>query len=103
MATLGRYHVAVAAIKKGLELEPDWARSDFRLTELYGNNEAAKATVLDALTTAAEQEPNNADLQFLLGVHLYFDGKPEQAAPLFERTRELAGGEKGFLEGFGRE
>jgi tetratricopeptide (TPR) repeat protein len=100
LAAMGRYELAVTAIRKGLELKPDLAKSDFRLAELYGDNQLAKTANVDALAKAAEQEPHDAGLLFLLGVHLYFDKKADQAAPFFKRARELAVGDKSYLQGF---
>jgi len=97
----GRYELAAAAFKKGLDLDPEWPRSDFRLDELYGPNRLAKTAHIDALAAAAGDEPQNADLFFLVGVFLFFDGQPHRARPFFERLTQLPGGGApvgGFLE-----
>ena len=97
----GRYDLAAKVIKRGLALDPGWPKSGFRLNELYGGNQGAKAAHLEALAAAAEKSPDNADLLFLLGVCLFFDGARDRAAPFFERAVQLAGpGEHllGFLE-----
>ena len=36
LSAMGRYDLAVTAIKRGLKLNPNWAKSDFDLKELYG-------------------------------------------------------------------
>jgi tetratricopeptide (TPR) repeat protein len=102
LAALGRYEQAVKAIKRGLELRPDWAASDFTLDEIFGKDDVAKKSRLDAMTKAAEDDPNNGDLEYLLGLHLYFDGKPDKAAGFFHRSAEL-GGNDGALKGFFKE
>ena len=38
------------------------------------------------MVKAAEAQPTNGDLAFVVGVHLYCDGKPDQAAPFFRRA-----------------
>ncbi len=100
LAAMDRHELAVRAIKRGLKLEPDWAKSDFRLGELFGGNEPAKTAHVDALAKASEENPNDADLLFLLGVHLHFDGKPQRAAPFFQRAKQLLGGDDVHLKGF---
>ncbi len=99
-AAMGRYEAAVSAIKRGLDLDPAWARSGFRIDKLYRNKEAVKKAHLDALAKAASEESLNPDLLFLLGVLLYFDGQTDRAAPFFQRADQLAGSPylKGFLE-----
>jgi len=94
-----RYDLAAASIKRGLELNADWPSSDFHLKELYGVNELTKKSHVDALAAAAEVDPNNADLLFLLGVHLYFDGARDRAMPFFQRAAQMAQ-DKTHLEPF---
>lgn len=101
----GSYELAVKAFQRGFQLEPDWPQSDFRLDELYGANRLAKAAHVNALAQAAAADPQNADLLFLVGVHLYFDGQPARARPMFERAAKLDRGEhsqsSGFLDALG--
>jgi len=100
LAAIGRHDLALKAIKRGLAFEPQWADSDFRLVELYGGNKLAKAAHVDALAEAAEKDPHNADLLFLLGVYLHFDGQPDRATTFFNRSRQLLGGNDSHLTGF---
>jgi len=95
----GRYELAAKAFKRGLALDPAWPRAAFRLAELYNANPQTKEAHLEALATASEKEPNNADLLFLLGVYLFFDGHRDRAAPFFERTAQLIG-PADYLRGF---
>jgi tetratricopeptide (TPR) repeat protein len=89
----GRFDAAAKAFRRGLAIEPAWPRSGFRLGDLYVGNPAAKAVHLEALADAAEKDGNNADLLFLLGVFLHFDGQRPRAVPFFERAEQLAGRE----------
>jgi len=100
LAAQGRYDLAVRNIKRGLELDPAWPRSDFRNEELYGANQMAKKAHLDALAKAAEEDPDNADLLFLVGVQLHFDGQPQRAVPFFQRALQLAGRDNGHVKAF---
>ena len=88
LAALGRYDQAAKSMRRGLEEKPDWIANHFHLSELYGDE---KKTLLDNMIKAAEAQPNNADLAYVLGVHLYCDGKPDQAAPFFHRAAQLLG------------
>ena len=90
-AALGRYDLAVAAIKPGLAIDPKWPTSGFDLDELYGNNAALKRAHLDELALTALDEPNNGDLVFLVGIYLHFDGQTERAEKFFSRALELSG------------
>jgi len=94
------YELAAVAIRRGLELKPEWPKSNFRISELYGGDDQAKTDHIEALAKAAEAQPSNGDLMFLVGVHLYFDGRPDRAAPFFKRAAELSGGDKSHLKPF---
>ena len=88
-AALGRYVPAVSSIKRGMAISPDWASGDFRLGQLYGDSVAAKQAHLEQLAITAEQQPDKAELLFLLGVELLFDGQPARAKTFLERSAEL--------------
>ncbi|MFZ5832154.1 MAG: hypothetical protein ACOY3P_18885, partial [Planctomycetota bacterium] len=100
LAAMGRYDVAVGMIKRGLSLAPDWPQSDFQLAELYDDNNVAKTAHLEALAKKAEEAPRQADLHFLLGVHLYFDGQRDRAQPFFERASQLTAGDRTHITAF---
>jgi Flp pilus assembly protein TadD len=88
-AALGRYRPAVNSIRRGLMLEPGWANTAFRLKQLYQRNQAAKETHFERLALTAENEPESAELMFLLGVELLLDDQPERAGTFLERAAEL--------------
>jgi hypothetical protein len=91
LIAMTRYADAAKAFRQGLTLDPDWADSEFRLDDLYGANQAAKGEHLDALRKAVAAHPHDADLLFLLGVCLYFDGQSNAAAPLLRRAANVLG------------
>ena len=99
LTAMGRYDLAASSLKRGLELDPKWPQSDFTLAELYGASDVAKKAHADALAGAAERAPDNADLLFLLGVHLYFDGERARASTFFQQAAKLAE-DKGHLKPF---
>jgi|SRR5215469_14004845 len=98
-AALGRYLPAVNSIKRGMAIEPGWPASKFRLSQLYGDNRAAKHMHLEQLALTAEKEPEKAELMFLLGVELFFDGQPARAKTFLDRSAEL-GLQGEFVHGF---
>jgi tetratricopeptide (TPR) repeat protein len=100
LAALGRYELAVKQFKHGLELQPDWARSEFRLADLYGDRETAKKGHLEAMAKAVDAKGESSDLLFLIGLALYFDGKGDRARPFFQRAEQLAGGFAAHIEPF---
>jgi tetratricopeptide (TPR) repeat protein len=100
LAALGRYEAAAREFKRGMELDPDWASSDFRLADLYGDNGRAKSAHLDAMAKAADAKSESSDLLFLIGLYLHFDGQVERARPFFQRADQLAGGNAAHLAAF---
>ena len=100
LIAMGRYDQAVTAISRGLKINPKWPSSDFELKDIYGPDKADKDAHRDALAEAAESKPNDADLLFLIGVHLYFDGQADRAAKFFGRTKEISGDPPDYLKAF---
>ena len=100
LAALGRYEAAAREFKRGLELDPNWARSDFRLADLYGDQGKAKTAHLDAMAKAADAKFESSDLLFLIGLYLHFDGQVERAKPFFQRADQLVGGNAAYLKAF---
>jgi tetratricopeptide (TPR) repeat protein len=99
LLALGSYPSACKAFVRGLKLEPHWAKSKFRLDDLYGANRLAKSNQLERLAEAAGNEPENHKLMFLLGIELFFDGQGQRARKFFERAADL-GEDTSHLAGF---
>ncbi len=91
LAAMDKYDQAAKAIRRGLEEKPDWADSNFRLDDVYGNNGVEQAACVDRMVKAAEAEPTNGDLALVVGIHLYSEGKVDQAAPFFRRAAQIQG------------
>lgn len=91
LAAMGKYDQAAKAIRRGLDEKPDWADSNFRLDNVYGDNAADKRAQVAAMVKQSENEPNNGDLALVVGIHLYCDGKVDQAAPFFRRAAQIQG------------
>lgn len=77
------YAEAVAAIRDGLALTPDWPTKAFDLRELYGPAGVAFDEHLAELKAAAKADPSDATLAFLVGYHLWFLGDKAEAEKLF--------------------
>lgn len=86
---MGQYELAARAMRRGLELDPQWPRANPAVTELYGINMSVKAIHLEALAQAVEKDAANGDLLFLLGLWLTCDGQPDRAALFFGEAERL--------------
>jgi tetratricopeptide (TPR) repeat protein len=100
LVATNRYELAAEAFRRGLALDPGWPSSEFRLTEIYGDAALARQAHQDALAGAALHDPVNADLMFVLGVFLHFDGQAERAKKFFAKAKELDGGRAASVDGF---
>jgi tetratricopeptide (TPR) repeat protein len=100
LSAMGRYDQAVAAIQRGLKINPTWAKSGFDLKELYGPDLLAKDAHIDALAQAAVDRPDDANRLFLVGVYLHFDGQVQRAEKFFRRALELAAGDDEHIRAF---
>jgi hypothetical protein len=87
---LGKYDTAVEAIQAGLALDPDWPAAPFRPVTLYGDNVTDLPEHLLALQDALARHPDDPTLLFLTAYELWFDGRREEARPLFERAAAVA-------------
>lgn len=99
LLALGRYEAAAKAVRSGLKLDAGWPGSGFSLQRLYGNAAAMDAH-LESLAHAAELQPENPDLLFLVGVFLYFSGQAERSEAFFQRAEQLTRGDKSHLRAF---
>jgi hypothetical protein len=82
----GKYHEAHDSILTGLQLRPDWPRATFRPLEMYGPAVGEYAEHLARLQETLRKHPDDPVLLFLLGYQLWFDGRKEEARPLFRRA-----------------
>jgi hypothetical protein len=91
LVAIARYSDAAKAFIRGLQLDPDWSDSNFKLDELYGENKVLESEHIDSLKKALAAHPHDADLLFVLGIYLYFGDHPADSAPLFERAQAVVG------------
>ncbi len=79
------YRAAAHIMRRGLRAAADWQALDVELPRVYGNSDAAEV-VLSRLQEAVEQDPQNADRRFLLGLLELFAGRYARAVEHLERA-----------------
>ena len=67
--------------------DADWPNARFRPLELYGPNVADYAEQLQRLDDVLKRHPDDPVLLFLSAHQMWFDGRKEEARPLFRRAR----------------
>ncbi|HJZ57350.1 MAG TPA: hypothetical protein VKE74_20445, partial [Gemmataceae bacterium] len=88
----GHYAEAVAAVREGMKLAPDWPASGFRPRDLYGTTPDRFDVHITALRKALAENPGDPTLQFLLGYELWFGGNRAEATELFRAADRGAKG-----------
>jgi tetratricopeptide (TPR) repeat protein len=92
LVATGRYSLAVAHFKRGLEIDPRWPSKGESLIEIYGvNNELAKMGFVRKAADWTREDVRDPERLFLMGLLLFFDNNPSQAAPFFETALRLRG------------
>lgn len=77
LVALGRHSHAVAKLKRGLQVEPNYPRRGVTLDEVFGvENKDQKDEHLQQVTRWTEANPRNPDRLILLGAMMHFDGNP---------------------------
>jgi hypothetical protein len=84
MFASGAYADAVAALRSGLALDPEWPAGTFDPKEPYGANAAAFAAHLAELRKVVAANPGQPALEFLLGYQLWFIGEKVEAKKWFD-------------------
>jgi hypothetical protein len=73
-----------------MRLHQNWPRAPFQpRLDLYGGIEPDFAEHLKRLEGALQQAPKQPALLFLLAYQLWFDGRRDEAVPLFRQARAL--------------
>jgi len=83
----GEYPEAVAALRSGIALEPDWPAAPFDLKNLYGPRVTALAADIAELNALSKANPGDLGLAFVAGVCEWFSGNRRAAAMLFEKAK----------------
>jgi len=79
----GEYAEAVAAVRDGMGILPDWPRSRFRIVDVYGDRREPLADHLTALRAAATAQAVDPAARFLYAYHLWFAGERAAAVKVF--------------------
>jgi hypothetical protein len=87
---LGKYAEAVAAIQFGMQRRPDWPAAQFPPAELYGARIGFFRNHILTLQDTLARYPEDWVLLFLLGYEMWFDGRRDEALPLFRRAAVTA-------------
>ena len=69
-----------------MAVRADWPEARFVSRDLYWKKPDLFDEHLKALRQAVAAFPDDAGLAFLLGHQLWFDGKPDEARPLFQKA-----------------
>ncbi len=85
--------IKVSASPSGSRTRPGSVRKDVFV--ISGGRAAS-----DRLAAAMGLSAQDADLAFLMGVFLHFDGQVERARPFFQRAAQLAGGDAKYVKAF---
>jgi hypothetical protein len=96
---LGKYDEAVEAVQNGMRRRPDWPTAAFRPVELYNGHVADWPEHLRRLADARARHPDDPVLLFLEAYELWFDGRRDEARPLFQRAAARAA-DRSFSERF---
>jgi tetratricopeptide (TPR) repeat protein len=86
LIALGKYHEAVDAIHAGLALKPDWPTTAYRPQDLYGLQVQDYADHVRRLEATRGDHPADPVLLFLNAYLMWFDGRKDEARPLFRRA-----------------
>jgi tetratricopeptide (TPR) repeat protein len=93
LIAVNQYRLAAKAFKIALQLNPNLIRNEFRLDDMYGVNQLAKAAHLEAVSREALDNPADGDLLLLVGLTLQADGEPARAQRFLLKAAELGGDE----------
>jgi tetratricopeptide (TPR) repeat protein len=94
-----RFDLAAKSFRRGLELDPLWVNSSFRLDDIYGRNQLAKGSHVEGLARAALTD-RSADNLFLVGLLLHFDGQAERAKKFFTHAEKRTAGDDAHIQAF---
>lgn len=94
-----RYDSQMASLKKRMKADPDnrWLKIELAMIEVEGGNQAAAASVLEALTAEAEPADIRAAAENNLGNLAYLTGDFKAAAARYDAAGMLAPEDGGIL------
>jgi hypothetical protein len=91
LVAMGRYSHAVSKLKRGLQVDPQAARTGQTLDEVYGvENVEQKVDYLQRVADWTNSDVRDPDRLFLMGVLLHFD-EDSRAGEFLNAAQKLAG------------
>ena len=85
------YPSAIREFKRGLFLSPELAATGIRISMLFGpDSEIVRTSILHKVVEWVQEDLNDPDRLFLLGLLLHFEDDPRRR-PVLDRARKLAG------------
>lgn len=100
LTATGRYDLAVNSIKRGLKIDPKWPKSASDAKDVLWTDAETKTAYFSELVETAAQNPNDPNVQFLVGVCFHVDGQEEQAKKYLSRAKRIAGNNTEHIEAF---
>lgn len=95
-----RFNLALKSALTALELSGSNRRDGFSLAEMYRGNQFARQQHDAKLLDAAQREPDDGGLQFLIGLTLHYGGNPLQAREHFHSAARLPGAQQAYVRLF---
>lgn len=99
LLALGQFDVAARAMRKGLELKPDWHTQAFRLQELYPEV-VAKQAHRDAIERVARDRDTDPNMSFLAGMFAWADRDMDRARGWFTKAKQHEIGDQKHIATF---
>lgn len=99
LLAMGQYDVAGRAIRKGLQLKPDWHTSAFRLQDIYSDG-VSKGAHRDALERAARDRDTDPQLSFLAGLFAWADRDMDRARSWLTKAKQHEIGDATYITTF---
>ncbi len=91
LVAMGRYSHAVAKLKRGLQVDPDYPRHGTTLVEVFGEDHAEQTRkYVQQVARWTNADKRDPDRLFLMGVLMYFQDDP-RASEYFDSAWRLTG------------
>ncbi len=99
LLALNQYDVAARAMRKGLQLKPDWHTAAFRLQDIYPDG-IAKGAHRDALERAARDRDTDPQMSFLAGLFAWADRDMDRARGWLTKANQHEIGDATYITTF---
>ncbi len=100
LAALDEHDRALEEYLLALELVKATDPAYEKLSQIYGEHQAAFENQLEFISNAALRRPNDGGLLMLVGLTLYFDQQTDRARPFFEQAANMPGNHQPYAKRF---